>query len=127
VAIKGKYQRSGRTNSRKKIALCNCKLPVEHEYAGYHKTLEKDGICSYCEHYVFWGTKEDMTKDLKEVKHNKIRTFGKDKYTLEYKNQVREKYEDSTYKVDQVCKMFNLPRSTIMAWKKKYGWKARRR
>lgn len=127
MSVRGKYQREGRTKSRDKIALCNCKLPVHFNYAGYHETLQVNGVCSFCEHYVFWGTEEDMTKDLKSVKNNHIRTRGNDKYPLEYKEQVREKYEDSSYKVDEVCKMFNLPRSTVMAWKKKYGWKVRRR
>lgn len=127
VSVRGKYQREGRSNSKEKIALCNCKLPVSYNYAGYHETLEVDGVCSFCEHYVFWGTKEDMTKELKSVRSNHIRTRGNDKYPMEYKEQVRDKYENTTHRVDDICKMFNLPRCTIMAWKKKYGWKARRR
>lgn len=98
------------------LPLCDCKS-IE-SCPAMHITDTDDNItCSECEHYLFWGTEDDLPSKKNKFKHPNA-------HSQETINKVKEYYHDIK-SITEIEKLSNIPRTTIYQWAKKFNWTKR--
>lgn len=92
-----------------------------HYLLKWSKLLKFDFFRVYSQHLSLFSSIRPLEKVTNKNLHSSIPTFKKNLYTKEIINFICDLIKNNKMTVNQVIKEYNIPKTTIYRWIKKYN------